>query len=82
MLAYLLIGLFSLLTEVLCIVAVDKINDRGTAWVVLCAMMIPGLYYVNSIFVVADHRAIIPALLGHGLGAFGTMSYLSRSDGS
>ncbi len=45
---------------------------------VTCAMLIPTFYYLSVILLTEDHLNVIPAVIGHGLGATATMFYVSR----
>ncbi len=80
---YSLILIISALIEIFWVASVKGVEDRSVCVVVIMAVTIPAISYVGVLVVVNDRLAIIPALIGHGLGAWLVMRRIvSRGSGT
>lgn len=75
---YLLLFLASAVMEVAAVSWGRGIKDDRISWVVGSTVFLTVAAYYGVRIVVRDELAIVPAALGHGLGAFAAMRWLPR----
>lgn len=69
--------LLSLILESLWAVSVFFVEKRNVVAIVILAMLMPLLGYINSIIVVYNHSFLLPAIIGHGIGGFLGITFIT-----